>query len=86
VATETAIRKERWKNERSLYVAVGRIAGKTGKDPGEVMERVTAYKRRDGSVAPGRKRPELLRSDEAVEKSLADANAWLASLEKGAVS
>jgi hypothetical protein len=81
VQTETAIRNERWKKERSLYAVVGRIAEKVGREAGDVMEEVTAYKRKDGSRAGGRKRPELLRSDERVEKSLDDANAWLASLE-----
>jgi len=79
--TETAIRNERWRNERELYAVVGRIAEREKKEPGEVMEHVTAYRRRDGTRAPGRKRPELLRSDEAVEKSLEDAKAWLTSLE-----
>ena len=46
----------------------------------EIMKMVTAYKRPDGSVAPGKLRPELIQSDERLERSLEDAKAWLAEV------
>lgn len=84
--TEKALREARWRDERLLLVAVGQIAKRTGDEPGKVMEQVTAYRRKDGTVAQGRKDPALLRSHEAVEKSLEDARAWLAALDKEAAS
>jgi uncharacterized protein YdaU (DUF1376 family) len=83
VRTETALRNERWRDERSLLAVVGQIAEKTGKEAGEVMEHVTAYKRRDGSRASGRRNPAQLRSHEAVVKSLEDAKEWLGDLLDG---
>jgi hypothetical protein len=83
VRAEDSIRKARWDEERALLAAVQRIADKTGKDPPEVMREVTAYRRKDGTVAGGKTNPAQLGSAERVSKSLEDARAWLAELEGG---
>ena len=75
--TEQAIRAHRVRLERRLYQLVGEITAKTGKDPAEVMRFCTSYKKPDGTVVPGKMRPELLRSDEHLEKSVEDAEVWL---------
>ena len=82
VRAEKSLRAGRWKSERRL-LTVGQLIGeKEGKDVGEVMRHVTAYKRPDGTLVPGRVNPASL-SDERLEKSLADAEAWLAEVPGG---
>lgn len=86
VRTENALRNAKWQSERKLLALVGQIAEKTGKEAQDVMREVTAYKRKaDDQLVTGRLNPALL-SEERLEKSLEDAEAWLASLEKGQVS
>jgi hypothetical protein len=80
VRFEDALRKARWGEERELLRTAARIGELSGRDPPEVMRQVTAYKRRDGTVVPGRVNPAELTA-ERVTKSLADAQAWLADLE-----
>jgi hypothetical protein len=82
VRAETAIREARWNLERRLLRAVALIAERTGRDPPGVMREVTAYRKPDGSVVKGRVNPAELGSVERVEKSLEDAEAWLADLDK----
>lgn len=81
VLAENRIRQASWDEQRDLLRVVAKIAEYTGRDPPEVMRHVTAYKRRDGSVAGGRVNPALL-TPERVTKSLEDAKSWLADLEK----
>lgn len=80
-AVKDAILRAGWEKQRELLRTVGAIGNLTGRDPPEIMRQVTAYKRRDGTVVPGRVNPGDL-SAERVEKSLEDAKAWLASEEK----
>lgn len=80
VRAENSIRASRVVSERRLLGCVQQIAERTNEDPPAVMRQVTAYKNRDGATINGRVNPALL-SDERLEKSLADAEAWLADLE-----
>lgn len=80
VRAENSLRKERWKSERRLLTVAQLIGEKEGKEVRDVMQHVTAYKRPDGTVVPGRVNPAAL-SDERLEKSLEDAEAWLKDLE-----
>lgn len=80
VRTENALRAGRTVTERKLLAAVGAICDRTGQEATEVMKQVTAYKRKsDDQLITGRLNPALL-SEERLEKSLEDAEAWLASL------
>jgi hypothetical protein len=80
VRTENALRGARWKTERRLLELVGLIAERTGKEAQDVMKEATAYKRKsDDQLITGRTNPALL-SEERLEKSVEDAEAWLASL------
>jgi hypothetical protein len=98
-AAQEVLRRYRVRNERKLYELVGRIACKrAGVDypkqfepmplkaaelvPG-IMRTVTSFKRGDGSVVAGVLRPELMRSDERVERSVEDARAWLGEGDEG---
>lgn len=86
VRTENALRNAKWQSERKLLALVGQIAERTKREAQDVMREVTAYKRKsDDQLVTGRLNPALL-SEERLEKSLEDAEAWLASLEKGQVS
>jgi len=80
IRTENALRGARWKAERDLLSLVGLISERTGQEAGDVMKQVTAYKRKsDDQLITGRLNPALL-SEERLEKSVEDAQAWLASL------
>jgi hypothetical protein len=80
VRTENAIRGARWKTERHLLALVGQIAERTSKEAQDVMKEVTAYKRKsDDQLVTGRTNPALL-SEERLDKSVEDAEAWLATL------
>lgn len=78
--TEQAIRAHRVRMERRLYELVGQISQKSRKDPVWVMRMCTSYKRPDGSIVAGLMRPELIRSDERLERSVKDAEMWLEKL------
>lgn len=69
--------------ERKLLTAVGRLSERTGRDALGIMRQVTAYKKPDGTIIPGRSNPSGLTS-ERLEKSVADAEGWLSDLEKEA--
>lgn len=77
--TEQAIRAGTVALERKLLSAVGRLSERVSRDALSLMREVTAYKRADGTTVPGRSNPSGLTS-ERLEKSLEDAEAWLASL------
>jgi uncharacterized protein YdaU (DUF1376 family) len=80
VRTENALRGARAKNERRLLELVGLISERTNADPSEVIKQVTAYKRKaDDQLVTGRTNPALL-SDERLEKSIEDGEAWLVTL------
>jgi len=66
--------------ERQLYRLVGEISRKTHLDPVSIMKTATSYRRPDGTIVQGMMRPELIRSDERLERSVADAQKWLEQL------
>lgn len=82
VRTETAIRAGTAALESKLLRAVGRLSERTHRDAMALMREVTSYKRTDGTVVPGRANPSGL-SPERLEKSLEDAEGWLADLDAG---
>lgn len=79
VQTEQAIRRATAVLESKLLRAVGALSERTHRDALTLMREVTSYKRADGTIIPGRSNPSGL-SSERLEKSLEDADAWLASL------
>ena len=83
VRAETAIREGTVALERKLLRAVALLADriKPERDALSIMREVTAYRKPDGSVVPGRMNPSGL-SAERLEKSLSDAEGWLADLDK----
>jgi hypothetical protein len=83
VRAEQAIRAKGVDTERRLLRAVALLSERLGRDPPGVMTEVTAYKKPDGFVVKGRMNPSGL-SQERLQKSLEDAEAWLADLEKRA--
>lgn len=85
VQAEQAIRAGTEVLERKLYAAVSQLAAKVTppRDELALMREVTAYKKPDGTVIGGRSNPSGMTS-ERLEKSLADAEAWLADLRKAA--
>lgn len=78
---EKEIRNQTGILERKLYASVARLSERTGRDTLGLMRQVTAYKAKDGTIVPGRSNPSGLTS-ERLEKSLGDAEAWLADLDK----
>jgi len=85
VRTENAIRKATIALESKLLRAVGVLSQRTNRDALSLMREVTAYKARDGTVVPGRSNPSGMTS-ERLEKSIADAEGWIADLDKKAAS
>jgi hypothetical protein len=81
VQAERSIRAERVALERRLLTLVQELAQRTNEDPPAIMRQVTAFKTREGRLVNGKVNPALL-SDERLEKSLADAEAWLADLKE----
>lgn len=83
VKAETAIKAGTVTLERRLLAAVSKLAGKVTPERDElsIMREVTAYKRGDGTLVAGRANPSGMTA-ERLEKSLADAEAWLSDLEK----
>ena len=71
--------------ERKLLTAVGRLSERLGRDALGIMRQVTAYKKPDGTIVPGRSNPSGLTS-ERLEKSVTDAEGWLADLEREATA
>lgn len=83
VAAEKAIRAHVEGRRRRLYALVQQLSLKTGDDPAKVMRTVTAYEdKRTRRIVPGKLNAYLL-SDEALEKSIADAEGWLDRLGGG---
>lgn len=81
IETSDALWRARLEEQRELLRTVGEIAERSGRDPPAVMREVTAYRRKDGVTVPGRINPADL-TPERVTKSLEDAKAHLASLER----
>lgn len=78
---EKEIRAQTGILERRLYASVARLSERTGRDTLGLMRQVTAYRGKDGSTVPGRANPSGLTA-ERLEKSIEDAEAWLADLDK----
>jgi hypothetical protein len=81
VRGETAIMDEKRKLDRKLMGTVAILAERLNRDTGDVMQEVTAYKKADGSRVGGRVNPADL-THERAQKSLEDAEAWSADLDK----
>ena len=85
VRAETALFDEKRKLDLRLMGAVAVLADRLNQDTGPVMQQVTAYKKPDGTIVKGRVNPADL-SYERVVQSIADAEGWLADLDKKAAT
>jgi hypothetical protein len=85
VRAEASIRQTTATLERTLYARVAVLSDRTNQDTLTLMREVTAYKKPDGVIVPGRSNPSGMTS-ERLERSIADADAWIADLDKKAAT
>ena len=82
VQGEKLLRQSRVAKERRFYALIKRLSElQPEKDPPDIAREVTCYTTKDGRKVGGIVRPENI-SEERLDKSLEDAEWWIAELER----